>query len=71
MNPKSATAEVSVTIVRNQYAPIFLHPTVGYATVSEYEQIGSRIFDVNATDPDSEVPESEGVSIKLKFLLSP
>ena len=62
ISPKEGTATVTVDIIRNQFEPVFEHPTFVRVSISEYIQIGTVIYDVNATDPDSAVPESRNVS---------
>ena len=59
---------MTISIVRNEFAPQFDHPTYAEVTINEYIQIGDSIYDVNATDPDSKNPYSANVSRNIYCL---
>ena len=53
---KTATAAVTVNIVRNQFAPVFRDGMSYEITVYERDQQGLVILNLPATDPDRNVP---------------
>ena len=53
---KTATAEVEITVRRNDNAPVFGRQIYS-ATISEYLALGSSIIQLDATDNDVQVKE--------------
>ena len=60
-NPKSATATVSINVVRNIHTPIF-NPNNYTAQVYDASAIGTSLFTVTATDGDRLEPYNRDVS---------
>lgn len=63
-NPKSATATVSINVVRNLYTPTF-NPNNYTAQVYDASAIGTSLFTVTATDADRTVPYNRDVSFSF------
>lgn len=54
--PKTATATVIITIVRNQNTPLFISASVYNGEVYESDPAGTKLAQLEATDGDTEVP---------------
>lgn len=63
-NPKSATATVSINVVRNLYTPTF-NPNNYTTQVYDASAIGTSLFTVTATDADRTVPYNRDVSFSF------
>lgn len=59
--PKAATASVVVTIVRNQYDPVFVQNEYN-VQASDTSKTGTVLETLSATDADSTVDLSKNVS---------
>ena len=72
VNPKSATATVTVSITRDTSPPRFIQDP--YSTTINYdEQVGSSVYLLSATDPDlivSWLEFSVGVAVSLHSLFA-
>lgn len=68
-NPKSATATVSIFVVRNIHRPIF-SPNNYTAQIYDASAIGTSLFTVTATDADRTVPFNRDVSSRSKKVIN-
>ncbi|WAQ95445.1 FAT4-like protein [Mya arenaria] len=70
--PKSATATVYITIIRNQHAPIFTNQEGYTASISDYWAIGRDLFQATAIDDDRDVVLSRNTpNAEFDYLIDP
>jgi len=69
--PKSASATVYVTVVRNQFKPDFTEAEYT-ASVSDYYSVGRDLFQATAIDKDRDVPLSRNTpNAEFDYLIDP